>query len=92
MCFSLNKRRKGKQLEDPHLPGGTGQGLLHMMETSLSLQSSDPAQSGLGTASLGMLVLAREQDILGSKSFWVLGLFSQEFNLRVKGKFHSLAV
>lgn len=25
---SLNKRRKRKQLEDPHLPGGTGQGRL----------------------------------------------------------------
>lgn len=40
------------------------------------LWSPGPVQLGLGTASLGMLVLAREQDILGSECFWVLGLFS----------------
>lgn len=41
---------------------------------------------------MGMLVLVREQDILGTQCLWVPGLFSQEFNPRVRGKFHSLAV
>lgn len=90
--FSLNKRRKGNQPEDPRLPADTGQGHLPRVEASVPLWSSAPAQLGLETASLRTLVLVREQDILGSECLWVLGLFSQEFDLRVKGKFHSLAV
>lgn len=63
-----------------------------MVEASLPRWNSAPAQLGLETASLGMLVLVKERDILGSECLWILGLLSQEFNPGVKGKFHSLAV
>jgi hypothetical protein len=91
--FSLNKRRKRKHLQNPHLPEECRAGPPALAEEHvLLLWSPALAQWGLGTSSLGMLVLVRERNILGSELCQVLGLFSQEYNPRTKGKFHSWAV
>lgn len=91
--LSLNKRREEKQPKDPHLLGGYRAGTPALGGSNVfPFGALPPAQLGLGTASMGMLVLVREQDILGTQCLWVPGLFSQEFNPRVRGKFHSLAV
>lgn len=75
--FSLNKKRKGKYLQDLPLPGQGGAGPPKLAgEQVLLLQSPALAQRGLGTVSLGMLVLGGERSILGSELLQVLGLFS----------------
>lgn len=75
--FSLNKKRKGKHLQDLPLPGQGEAGPPKLAgEQGLLLWSPALTQRGLGTSSLGMLVLEGERSILGSELLQVLGLFS----------------
>lgn len=67
--FSLNKKRKGKQLQDPQEPGERGLGLPHWLEEAHSSPGTWPgAQRGWRALSLGMRVLVEERDILGSEA------------------------
>lgn len=64
--FSLNMKRERKYLQDPHLPGENRVGPPAVARAHLLLKSLALAQLGLGSASLGIPVLARERRSLGS--------------------------
>ena len=68
--FSLNKKRKRKHLQDSHLPGERGLGLLCWLEEACASFGVQPgAQQGSGGGmSPGMRVLVRERNILGSEA------------------------
>lgn len=75
--FSLNKKRKRKHLQDSHLPGERGLGLLPWLEKACFPSGVWPGPSGDGgAASPGTQVLVGKRTFLVLKLLHVLRVFS----------------
>lgn len=75
--FSLNKKRKRKHLQDSHLPGERGLGLLPWLEKACFSSGVWPGPSGNGGATSPVTqVLVGKRTFLVMKLLHVLRVFS----------------